>query len=248
MNPQESPSHSADPGRRFSTARIVMLVLIAAAAAFLLGRQDWTSNSVSSDDGVRGSGTAATQARVLPSFRAIDLAGASSVTVRVGARQAVVVHADDNLIDRVETTVRDGALVVSERGNFSTSSAFTVAVTVPSLDRARLLGSGTIEVEGVDAKRFRAEVLGSGTLTLSGTADELAASLAGSGDMQLGGLVARLVTATVPGSGRLEVRAIHSLDASIQGSGAIVYLGHPRTIERSVSGSGAILPRHGQEG
>ena len=114
---------------------------------------------------------------------------------------------------------------------------------MPNLDGTRLMGSGMISVEGVHAEKFTAEVPGSGMLIISGTADQLEARLAGSGDMQLGHLAARSVTASVLGSGRLEVQATQTLDASISGSGAIVYSGHPSTLEQSVNGSGAIQPR-----
>jgi hypothetical protein len=86
----------------------------------LLGRQDWVSSSLSFTNGVRGSGVAATQTRTVPSFRAVEKAGGSTVTVHVGAKQTVVVNADDNLIDRVKTDVRHAVLVVSERGSFAT--------------------------------------------------------------------------------------------------------------------------------
>jgi hypothetical protein len=242
MNTPALPNRTK-AARRFPAARIALLVSIVAAAAFLLGRQDSGNQSLSFTNGVRGSGVAATQTRTLPSFRAVDLAGISTVTIHGGAKQTVVVHAEDNLIDRVSTDVRDGALVVSERGSFPTNLPLSVEITVPNLDSTRLMGSGAINVDGVHARRFTAEVLGSGMLTISGTVDQLDASLAGSGNMQLGDLTARFVTATVPGSGRLEVHATHTLDASIPGNGTIVYRGHPQTIKQIVTGSGAILPR-----
>ena len=114
---------------------------------------------------------------------------------------------------------------------------------MPTLDSARLMGSGTISVDGVNARTFTAELPGSGLLTVSGTVDRLDATLAGSGNMQLGDLTARSVTATVPGSGRLDVHATHTLDASIPGNGQIVYSGHPKTVNQIVNGSGAILRR-----
>jgi len=226
---------------RRSSGRIALLVLIVAAAAFLLGRQDWVP-SLNVDNGDDGSGVAATQARTVKPFTAIDLTGASDVTVRVGTQQTVLVRADDNLISRVETSVRRGVLVVSERGSFARNLPMRIEVTVPHLDSTRLIGSGMISVEGVHARTFTAELVGSGVLTIAGTADKLDARLAGSGSMQLGQLAARSVVASVPGSGRLDVEASQNLHASISGSGAIVYGGHP-TLEHSVTGSGAILQR-----
>ncbi len=242
MNTPALSGHPTNAPGRFSAGRIVLLVLIVAAVAFFLGRQDWET-SLSFDNGVDGSGVAATQTRTLDAFTAIDLAGVSEVTVRVGAKQTVVVQADDNLINRVKTDVQHGVLVVSEHGSFARNLPMSVEVTVPNLDGTRLRGSGMMSVEGIHAQKFTAEVPGSGTLIISGTADQLEASLAGSGDMQLGHLAARSVTASVLGSGRLEVQATQTLDASVSGSGAIIYSGHPATLRQSVNGSGAIRPR-----
>lgn len=243
MNTPALPNHPTTPARRFSTTRVAVLILIVATGAFLVGRQGWDSPSLSFTNELSGSGVAASQIRTVPSFRALDLAGVSNVTVHVGAMQAVVVHADDNLISRVKTDVRNGVLVVSERGSFSTNLPLSVDVIVPNLDSAKLMGSGTISVTGVNARTFTAQLPGSGMLTISGQTHRLDATIAGSGTMQLGDLVARSVTASVPGSGRLEVHATRSLDASIPGSGQIVYSGHPKNVKQIVNGSGAIQPR-----
>ena len=59
--------------------------------------------------------------------------------------------------------------------------------------------------------------------------------------MRLGDLVARDVTATVSGSGQLLVDARGSLDASIPGSGVVLYTGRPADVRQDVSGNGAVL-------
>ena len=137
--------------------------MIVAAGAFFVARQGGVSTALSFNNEVRGSGVAAAQRRTVPSFRAIDLTGSSSIRVHVGPRQTVVINADDNLIDRVTTDVRDGVLVVSESGSFSTNLPLRVDVTVPTLAAVGLRGSGTINVAGVTARTFSAELSGSGS-------------------------------------------------------------------------------------
>ena len=97
-----------------------------------------------------------------PRSPAVDLAGSSVLTVRVGSQQAVVVHADDNLIDLVTTDVEGGTLVVGTSGNFTTQSPMTVDVTVPTLETVVLSGSGVVTVEGVTAARLAVRAPGSG--------------------------------------------------------------------------------------
>jgi Putative auto-transporter adhesin, head GIN domain len=77
----------------------------------------------------------------------------------------------------------------------------------------------------------------------SGTVARLGVSLGGSGDAQLGQLVARDVRAVLNGSGRIAVHATNTLQASVPGSGTIVYSGHPAHVTTSITGSGAITRR-----
>jgi hypothetical protein len=196
-----------------------------------------------SRDTPRGSGVPAEQARAVPAFSAIDLAGSNIVTVRVGGRRAVVVHADDNLLSKVTTAVRSGRLVIDTTGSFSTRAPMRVAVTTPSLDALALSGSGIVSVQGVRAKTFAVTLPGSGLLRAGGSADRLVVTLSGSGLAQLGGLVARDARAVVAGSGRIDVTATRTLRASVPGTGAIFYGGNPAHVRTSISGTGTIVAR-----
>ncbi|MGZ4301184.1 MAG: GIN domain-containing protein [Gaiellaceae bacterium] len=49
--------------------------------------------------------------------------------------------------------------------------------------------------------------------------------------------------AVVSGSGVMFVTATKSLDASVPGSGTIMYAGNPQDVTKSVTGSGAITGR-----
>ena len=69
------------------------------------------------------------------------------MTVRVGGKQSVVVHGDDNLLSRITTRVRAGSLVIGNTsGSFTTKAPMSVDVTVPSLDALALSGSGVFVV------------------------------------------------------------------------------------------------------
>jgi hypothetical protein len=206
----------------------------------VLARHD-IFNGPSSSPGVHGSGIAATQARHLGTFGGIELAGSNIVNVHVGGKPSVVVHADDNLISRVTTKVQDGRLVVGNTpGSFSTKSPMRVEIRTPSLSDLRLTGSGIVSVSGIDTRSLAVMLAGSGVLRASGAATKLDVTLAGSGDAQLQQLVAKDVHAVVAGSGRILVTATRSLDASVPGSGAVVYAGNPAHVTTSVTGIGAV--------
>jgi hypothetical protein len=195
--------------------------------------------------GLVGSGTAVAQPRHLGAFSSVDVAGSSNVTVRAGGRQSVVVHADDNLLGQVTTQVRGTTLVIGTRGSFTTNSPMSVEISVPSLDAVTLSGSGSgaITASNIQGPRLSVRLSGSGVVRASGTVTRLDVSLGGSGDAQLDRLVARDVHAVLSGSGRILTRAMNTLQASVPGSGTIVYSGNPAHVTRSITGSGAITRR-----
>ena len=227
-------------GRHRSTWVLgVLAFLLGGLAVALLYHFDVFGGSSSST--TEGSGVAATQVRHLPAFDRVELAGSNNVFVRVGGKQSVVVRADDNLLDRVTTEVRSGNLVIGNRpGSFTTRGPMSVEVTVPSLQALTLSGSGNIAVDGTRAHGLEVALPGSGTLTASGRATRLDITVSGSGTAQFTGLIADDVRALVSGSGSIFVTATRRLDASVSGTGAILYSGNPQHVTKNVTGTGAI--------
>jgi Putative auto-transporter adhesin, head GIN domain len=179
----------------------------------------------------------------MSSFSSVDLRGSSDVTIHAGGARSVVVHADDNLLGQVTTQVHARTLVIGTRGSFTTSSLMTVEITVPSLQALALSGSGAITASNIQAPRVSVRLSGSGAVRAGGTVTRLDVSLGGSGDAELGQLVARDVHAVLSGSGRIVTHATNTLQASVPGSGTIVYSGNPAHVTTSITGSGAITRR-----
>jgi hypothetical protein len=237
--PRGAGQEAPDRQRTLVSALILALVavlVLATIVVVLLGRGGLSAS------GVRGSGVAATQSRVLPRFSRLDLAGSTNVTVVAGGRQSVVVRADSNLIRNVTTHVVAGTLVIGTTGSFTTRTPMNVQVSVPSLAAVTLSGSGQISVSRIEAARLTVTLPGSGALYASGTATRLDVTLGGSGLAQLSGLTARDAHAAVTGSGLIRVTATAKLNATVSGSGAVIYGGNPPQVTRNVTGSGAVIP------
>ena len=220
---------------------LVALVLVGIGVALLVMFDVFGSSSTST--AIQGSGIAATQTREVPDFSGVDLAGTNNVTIQVGGEQSVVVHADNNLLDNVTTEVQAGTLVIANTDSFTTKSPMSVEITVPTLETLDLSGSGNIAADDIRASGLTVTLSGSGTLRASGTADRLVVTLDGSGDAQLEQLVAQDAIAVVNGSGRIVVNATNSLEASLPGTGAILYSGNPAHVTTTVTGTGAITQK-----
>lgn len=125
--------------------------------------------------------------------------------------------------------------------------------------RIRISGSGDIDAEGIDAGDVDVVIEGSGDITLAGMeADDLAVRISGSGDIeadgrvgrqevriegsgnyQAGSLVSRDAVMRIEGAGDMRVNVTGTLDATIAGSGSILYRGEP-DVTSHIMGSGNV--------
>jgi hypothetical protein len=225
---------------RYRLLIVALLVLILAGVVVLLLFQHGVFKSSSTTTAVQGSGVAASQTRPLAPFAGVELAGSNVVTIHVGGKQSVVVHADDNLLSHVTTQVQNGALVIGNTpGTIASKSPMRVDIRMPSLAALRLTGSGVVAAEGIRPPRMTVALGGSGVIRATGKITRLDVTVSGSGDAQLRQLGAADVHAVVSGSGRILVTATRTLDASVPGTGAIVYRGNPR-LTTSVTGNGVV--------
>jgi Putative auto-transporter adhesin, head GIN domain len=216
-----------------------------------------------------GSGKAATENREASGFAAITLRGGIDLVVRQGAREAVQVSADDNLLPLLQTTVEGSAesrtLVIQwARGeNIRTRAKAVVTVDVIKLTALSSTGSGDMVVEalktpalalsisgssdaklsGLATEQLRVDITGSGDVQASGKATQLSLSIAGSGDLRARELLADDVSLSISGSGNASVRANKTLAVSIAGSGDVEYVGSATITKSRIAGSGSIRQR-----
>lgn len=220
----------------------IVAFILGGAAVALLYQFDVLGGSSTSGSG--GSGVPATQVRDVGAFDSVELAGGNNVVIRVGERKSVLVKADDNLLNRVTTEVKSGALVIGNTpGSLAARSPMSVEVNLPSLDSVALTGSGNVVVSGIKTQSLTVALSGSGNLFGSGTATSLDITVSGFGNARFTQLDASNVHAVVSGSGTIFVTATKRLDASVPGSGTIIYAGNPQDVTKSVTGSGTIAGR-----
>lgn len=218
--------------------------------------------------GAQGSGKLQTEPRSVGSFHAIELHAPMNLVLRQGAREAMELRADDNLLALVETRVvsRSGVPTLEIRSRdgigFSTRNPITLTVDVVSLSGLSVRGSGNVSGEGLKAPALKIAVAGSGNVKLQKLSlDEASVKISGSGNADLAGKVARLalaisgsgdintreleadeVSVSIAGSGDASVNARNTLGVSIAGSGDVAYTGEA-TVKTSIAGSGRVKKR-----
>lgn len=173
----------------------------------------------------RGSGVTAEEVRETGAFTSVDNTTNLSIIVVDGDVSEVRVTCDDNLLDLVDTEVRNGELRIRTASNtmLRPDGPCVVDLVVPALDRLRASGSGETQATGVFPKLREIESSGSGPLRVEG---EL-------------GAVSRVDNS---GSGSVTVDGFETDDIEIRssGSGPITVFGVGTFAEVNHSGSGKV--------
>ncbi len=220
---------------------------------------------------VVGSGNLASETRMVSGFHAVELAASGNLNITQGDKEELVVEAEDNILPFIETQVKsDGTLLLTFKSGESveTHKTITFKLSVKTLDKMVLTGSGNVHVGGkLTAENEAIKLPGSGNVALDDLqTGALTAIIEGSGSIKIADGGASSQDVRIPGSGRYEATSLKTdaakvsvdgsghcklwaekkLEASISGSGEIEYRGQPELRER-ISGSGAVRALKGKE-
>lgn len=174
----------------------------------------------------------------LGGFDEIDVAGVYELDVQVGAEFAVTLTGPDYEMERVEVSVKNDALHLSQRDwkrgdkKRNRRQGVNAVITLPSLVGLEI--SGVVEgvIAGVDAERFDLDLSGVGDIDIKGQCGDLDADVSGVGDLDARALECRAVDVKVSGVGDANVFASESIDAKISGMGDIDVYGSPEKIRK----------------
>lgn len=182
------------------------------------------------------------QSRTTAAFTAIDLKGPISIDVTAGKAQAIAVRGTPAFLNMVVTEVVDGELRVylREKGVQKMQGDPRVIVTVPNLRRFSMEGAGETVLRDITGERFDVNYRGAGSLEIAGRVKQLTLQAQGVGEVDARRLLAQDADVNFQGIGSVEIYASNRLDARVQGMGELSYYGHPKTVNKSVSGIGSV--------
>jgi hypothetical protein len=190
-----------------------------------------------------------TDSRDVQAFNAIDMRGNARLEVVVGPEPSLSIAGREAYVRRIRTEVRDGTLHISTRARdwlrTDGDPRLVVTVSVPELDSMLLRGGTDVRISGFDGGRTDINVEGAAHIKATGQLDELTVHLAGASHADLSKLIAKDAKVTVDGIGSVFVHSSESLDATMNGVGAIFYQGDPRKVNTAMNGLGKIARGNG---
>lgn len=209
---------------------------------------------------VKGNGNVTEETRTVKEFDQIEVSRGMNVYITQGTPAKVVVIADNNLHEVIETKVEDGVLKVYIKENIRWAKEKKVMVTVEKLTRVEStsgsnafsqsqITSDNIEFKAtsganltmeVNAKFLKADCSSGANIRLSGLSEE--AELAGSSGANLKGqeLKTRKCKMKASSGGNVFATVTERLEAKASSGGNVIYYGDPSTTEIDSSSGGNI--------
>lgn len=196
------------------------------------------------DGDSRSSGAVRTETRTVGAFSSIDLEGTARLEVTIGSPVSLSLEGRDEFLQRLKTEVEGDTLYIrSKRRDWisaGTNPRVTLKVTVPHLASLNLEGGNDVLLTGFNGGDADLRLEGATHLKGVGRLEALTVFMAGAGHVDLKDLVADDAKITVAGVGSVFVHPKNSLDATMNGVGAILYTGNPREVNTHMNGLGTI--------
>jgi hypothetical protein len=196
-------------------------------------------------------GPSRTETREVGSFDSVDMRGAARLEIVVGQPASLALEGRAASIQRVETEVRDHTLFIESKPRdwFMSSNRrrITVKITVPRLDSLQVEGGNDVRLSGFDGGESIIRASGAAHIQAEGRLSELTVRMAGAGHGDFSRLVADEANVVVEGVGSVIVHPKDTLDATMNGVGAILYTGSPREVNTRMNGLGTIARKDAKD-
>jgi hypothetical protein len=209
---------------------------------------------------VKGNGNVTEEVRQVGEFDRINVNRGMNVYITQGSPAKVVVIADNNLHEIIETEVEGGVLKVSAKENIRWAKEKKVMITVEKLSGVEATSganawsqnqvmsenlefkatSGANLTMEVNAKYLKADCSSGANIKLSGLATEAELETSSGANLKGQELKADQCKMRASSGGNISSTVVEKLDARASSGGNIVYFGEPKSTEINSSSGGNI--------
>ncbi len=230
--------------------------ITALGAALILSSCNFNINT-----GENGNGNVVTQERnVTEDFTEVRGSAGLDVYLTQGDENKIVVEADENLQQYIETDVEDGKLHVTTSENIGHSKAKKIYVTFKELNSveassgAEVTGNSVIKSENLSlksssgaelkvdvfAKNLTAKTSSGADLIVSGKASTLKADASSGSELNAKELLVIDCNAEASSGAEVTVNVKDNLETNVSSGGSVNYYGNPVSLNSNESHSGSV--------
>ena len=188
----------------------------------------------------KGSGVQESRTVDVDTFHAVKVSGAVKIDIVCGEPQSLTVTTDDNLLDSVQTTVKDGELSISFARSISSTLGIGIQIAMADLKKIRMYGATRATSTGVDSDELLIRGSGASKVTARGNCRRAEVRFSGAGNIEAKDLISEKVKVKLAGSARAVLHATEEVTVRISGAGRVVCHGNPPEVRKHISGSGKV--------
>ena len=204
---------------------------------------------VDDDNVVAGSGEMTTEFRPVEGFDRVMLAGQGAITLTIGDEERLSIATDANLLDLIETSVRDGVLEIrtapgldiapsrsvmydigaTDLASVEISGAGSITIDRWSTESSRVVlsGVGEIQIGSLDATTLEVDHGGVGSITIVGRVVDQIVTVSGVGDYNAGDLESATASVDASGAGAATIWVTGTLAIAASDSSSVEFFGSP---------------------
>ena len=190
---------------------------------------------------IRGNGHVVEEERNVDDFDGIKASRGINVYITQGSETKVLVKADENLLDVIETEVEDDVLIVRSTAMVRNAESFKVFVTVPELEMIKASsGSNVYSENELKSDELETETSSGANITLEINVENLSAGASSGANLRLKGQ-AKEITARVSSGANIKAEDLKTRDAELKASsGGNIRISIQRQLRASASSGGNI--------
>ncbi len=175
-------------------------------------------------------------------FTEIEVRSDCNVYLKQDNYTEVIIQGYENLVPHVNSRLEGNTYIIELASDYVfDNNNIYIYITTPAYTKISLQSQSSItSIDSINGSHLEVVNNSSGTIALFGEMNTLVAHSAGPGVTRLCALSADTVTAVMLGSGILSTKPMDKLNAQVQGSGQIQYVGSP-ILNFSITGTGSLL-------
>jgi|AntRauMFilla1563_2_1112583.scaffolds.fasta_scaffold01935_3 hypothetical protein len=209
------------------------------------------------------SGNQVSDEQVIGDISKLKISGIFNLIIIQSDNPSLRIEGDENLVSMLKVNQQGDLLELTlegERESLFGNFDLDVYVTVPNLTELEFEGVGNIKNEGtltletfemtgegigniqldMDAKSIDARFNLMGNLKFKGTVEEIYLSNEGIGNVEASDMIAQNMTLISSGLGKVAVHCVGDLSITVNGIGAVSYIGFPNVIKEEINGMGSV--------
>jgi hypothetical protein len=230
---------------------------------FLLSMLAGLSSCIFMGPSVKGNGNVVEESRETPPFEKVIVTRGMNVYLSMGQKTGVVVKADENLLDAIETKVEDNTLKVTANKNIRNATSNKVYVTVERITGIKstagsniftetVIETGDLEISSSAGSNIKAELksgiievnASSGSnIMLEGEAERVNGKASSGANIKAEELTVENCFVHVSSGANIWIKATAVFDGSASSGGNIFYYGNPPTINTETSSGGNVIKK-----